>query len=103
MSLLMLSSQALKPLENMAKREQFLSGRMQSVQSKRLSWSNRNSRTYGNNEAIRQLILQNKDSGTLKKYAQSQGMKTLREDGVKKVMMGITTVEELLSTTQEDE
>jgi len=55
------------------------------------------------NEPVRQLILQNKDSGTMKKFAQSQGMKTLREDGVKKVMMGITTIEELLSTTQEDE
>jgi general secretion pathway protein E len=55
------------------------------------------------NENVRQLILQNKDSGTLKKYAQTQGMKTLREDGTKKVMMGITTIEELLTTTQEDE
>jgi general secretion pathway protein E len=54
-------------------------------------------------EQVRQLILQNKDSGTLKKFAQSRGMKTLREDGVKKIMMGITTIEELLSTTQEDE
>jgi general secretion pathway protein E len=55
------------------------------------------------NEPVRQLILQNKDSGTLKKFAQTQGMKTLREDGTRKVMMGITTVEELLTTTQEDE
>jgi general secretion pathway protein E len=55
------------------------------------------------NEPIRQLILQNKDSGAIKKLAQSQGMKTFREDGVKKVLMGITTIEELLSTTQEDE
>lgn len=55
------------------------------------------------NEPIRQLILQNKDSGTIKKTAQAQGMRTFREDGVKKVMMGITTIEELLSTTQEDE
>ena len=55
------------------------------------------------NEPIRQLILQNKDSGTIKRLAQSQGMKTFREDGVKKVLQGITTIEELLSTTQEDE
>ncbi len=55
------------------------------------------------NEGIRQLILQNKDSGTIKRAAQAQGMKTFREDGVKKVLQGITTIEELLSTTQEDE
>jgi general secretion pathway protein E len=55
------------------------------------------------NENVRQLILQNKDSGTLKKYAQQTGMKTLREDGARKVVMGITTIEELLTTTQEDE
>ncbi|MDZ4678260.1 MAG: type II secretion system ATPase GspE [Oligoflexia bacterium] len=54
-------------------------------------------------EGIRQLILQNKDSGTIKKAAQANGMKTFRDDGVKKVLMGITTIEELLSTTQEDE
>lgn len=55
------------------------------------------------NEPIRQLILQNKDSMTVKKLAQAQGMKTLREDGARKVLMGITTIEELISTTQEDQ
>ena len=54
-------------------------------------------------ESIRQLVLQNKDSGAIKRLAQANGMKTFREDGVKKVLMGITTIEELLSTTQEDE
>jgi general secretion pathway protein E len=54
-------------------------------------------------EPIRQLILQNKDSGAIKRLAQEHGMKTLRENGVKKVMQGITTIEELISTTQEDE
>ena len=51
---------------------------------------------------IRQLILQNKDSGTIKRAAQTHGMKTLREDGAQKVLRGITTIEELISTTQED-
>ncbi|MCC6278600.1 MAG: type II secretion system ATPase GspE [Oligoflexia bacterium] len=53
-------------------------------------------------EPIRQLILQNKDSGTIKRAAQTHGMKTLREDGAQKVLRGITTIEELISTTQED-
>ncbi len=54
------------------------------------------------NEPIRQLILQNKDSMTIKKAAQAQGMRTLREDGARRVLLGITTIEELISTTQED-
>lgn len=54
------------------------------------------------NEPIRQLILQNKDSLTIKKLAQEHGMRTLREDGALKVLRGVTTIEELLSTTQED-
>ncbi len=54
-------------------------------------------------EEIRQLILQKKDGGTIKKMAIQQGMRTLREDGVRKVLMGITTIEELLANTQIDE
>lgn len=53
-------------------------------------------------EPIRQLILQNKDSGTIKKAAVELGMKTLRDDGIYKVMKGLSTIEELLTTTQED-
>jgi general secretion pathway protein E len=53
-------------------------------------------------ESIRQLVLQRKDSGTIKKLAIEHGMKTLRDDGVVKVLKGITTIEELLTTTQED-
>ena len=51
---------------------------------------------------VRQGILQKIDSATLKKIPVSKGMRTLREDGVKKVLAGITTVEELLTVTQED-
>lgn len=53
-------------------------------------------------EEVRQLILQKKDGGTIKKMAISQGMKTLREDATRKVLMGITTIEELLANTQVD-
>jgi len=54
-------------------------------------------------EEVRQLIMQRTDGGTIKKLAIQQGMKTLRDDGVKKVLMGITTIEELLANTQVDE
>lgn len=53
-------------------------------------------------ENIRQLILQNTDSATIKNKAREQGMVTLREDGAHKVKMGITTVEEVTRVTRED-
>lgn len=53
-------------------------------------------------EEIRTLVMQRKDSGTIKKMAVEQGMKTFRDHGVQKVLQGITTIEELLSNTQED-
>lgn len=53
-------------------------------------------------EEVRTLVMQRRDSGTIKKKAIEQGMKTFRDDGIKKVLQGITTVEELLSNTQED-
>ncbi len=51
---------------------------------------------------IRNLILNRADSNTIKKKAQEKGMITLREDGAKKVLEGITTIEEVLRVTQED-
>lgn len=53
-------------------------------------------------ENIRQLILQNADSGTIKSKAREQGMVTLREDGAHKVKMGITTLEEVTRVTREE-
>jgi general secretion pathway protein E len=51
---------------------------------------------------IRQLILQNVDSTTIKRRAQTQGMRTLREDGARKVLAGITSSAEVLRVTSED-
>jgi general secretion pathway protein E len=51
---------------------------------------------------IRTLILKNYDSNTIKKTATDKGMLTLRQDGAKKVLKGITTIEEVLRVTQED-
>ena len=51
---------------------------------------------------IRQLILQNVDSTTMKRKAQAQGMRTLREDGARKVLAGITSSAEVLRVTSED-
>jgi len=51
---------------------------------------------------VRQLVLKNVDSGTIKKAAVSKGMDTLLEDGAKKVLAGETSIAEVLSVTQED-
>ena len=51
---------------------------------------------------IRQLVLKNVDSGTIKKTAIHKGMSTLLYDGAVKVASGQTTVAEVLSVTQED-
>ena len=53
-------------------------------------------------DEIRQLILKNVDSGTIKKSAVSKGMRTLMDDGAKKVLKGLTSIAEVLSVTQED-
>jgi general secretion pathway protein E len=53
-------------------------------------------------DEIRQLVLKNVDSGTIKKAAVSKGMDTLLEDGAKKVLGGQTSIAEILSVTQED-
>ena len=51
---------------------------------------------------VRQLILQNVDSNTIKKKAMTQGMRTVREEGARKVLAGITSSAEVLRVTGED-
>ena len=53
-------------------------------------------------DAIGPLILKNADAQTVKRVAISQGMDTMRDDGARKVLRGMTTVEEVLAATQED-
>src|SRR5690606_8608823 len=53
-------------------------------------------------DEIRQMILKNVDSNTIKKYAISRGMKTLRDHGAIKVARGVTTVTEVLRVVQDD-
>ena len=51
---------------------------------------------------IRQLILKNVDSGTIRKAASQKGMRSLMDDGAAKVLLGVTSVAEVLSVTQDD-
>jgi len=50
-------------------------------------------------ESIRQLVLQRADADTLLKAARENGMTTMREDGLKKALDGVTTVEEIFRVT----
>jgi general secretion pathway protein E len=54
-------------------------------------------------ENIQGLILENVDSNTIKREAINRNaMTTLREDGARKAIAGVTTVEEVLRVTRED-
>lgn len=55
------------------------------------------------NDEIMELVLGRVPSSTIRQKAQEAGMKTLRRDGWKKVRKGLTTIEEVLRVTQEDE
>jgi len=48
------------------------------------------------------MVSKNVDSKTIKKQAVAQGMGTLRLDGTRKVLRGVTSVAELLRATEEE-
>jgi len=54
------------------------------------------------NEEIQNLIYQKISAGTIKKAALEAGLQTLRMDGARKVLSGITTIPEVLRVTQAD-
>jgi len=54
------------------------------------------------NEETQELIYKRKTAGTIKKIALDSGMQTLRMDGARKVLAGITTISEVLRVTQTD-
>ena len=54
------------------------------------------------NEEIQRLIYENAGSAKLREAARGFGMRTMREDGLRKVAAGLTTVEEVVSITVGD-
>lgn len=50
-------------------------------------------------DKVRSLIIKAADANTIKKAAIAGGMTTLREDGIQKVLSGITTIDELMRAT----
>jgi type II secretory ATPase GspE/PulE/Tfp pilus assembly ATPase PilB-like protein len=53
-------------------------------------------------EEIQNLVYQRATAGTIKKLALDAGLQTLRMDGARKVLAGITTIQEVLRVTQAD-
>ena len=54
------------------------------------------------NNEIRDLILKKTPDAEIKQAAIKAGMKTLREDGIKKALDGVTTIDEVMRVTQLD-
>jgi len=52
-------------------------------------------------DTIKNLILKTSDANAIKRKAVHQGMTTLRQDGARKVLDGITTIEEVFRVTQQ--
>jgi len=53
-------------------------------------------------DVIRDVVMKEADGATIKKVAVANGMKTLRDDGIRKVFEGETTFEEVMRVTSED-
>ena len=54
-------------------------------------------------DSIRSLVTQHASASVIKNQGLKEGMRTLREDGWNKVLKGITTLEEVIRVTEEDE
>lgn len=55
------------------------------------------------NDEIHALILNSSPARTIRKAAVASGMRTMREDGLRKVVKGITTVDEVMRLTRREE
>ncbi len=53
-------------------------------------------------EGVRDLVMRGADSNAIKEAARRAGMVTLREDGVRKVVAGLTSAEEVLRVTHDE-
>ncbi|HEY9110297.1 MAG TPA: type II secretion system ATPase GspE [Rhodanobacteraceae bacterium] len=53
------------------------------------------------NDALRRLLMQRADASDIERAARQSGMHTMYEDGLRKALAGLTTIEEVLRVTQE--
>ena len=54
-------------------------------------------------DPLRRLVLKHADAGELQAVAQREGMDTMYEDGLRKAVAGVTTIEEVLRVTTQQE
>ena len=54
------------------------------------------------NDALRRLLMQHADASDIERAARASGMRTMYEDGLRKALAGLTTVEEVLRVTQDE-
>jgi len=54
-------------------------------------------------DGIRAMIYDNVTASPLRQRARSDGMRTMREDGIRKILAGLTTIEEIVSATVGDQ
>ena len=55
------------------------------------------------NNTLREMVIERASSQQIKKKAIECGMRTLRQDGWDKILQGITTIEEVMRVTQQEE
>jgi type IV pilus assembly protein PilB len=53
-------------------------------------------------DSLRDMVTRNPDVVQLRKLCRESGLVTLREDGMQKVMKGLTTVDEILRVTENE-
>jgi general secretion pathway protein E len=53
-------------------------------------------------DELRSMIVQSTDSKSIKRLAVTRGMHTLRQDGARKVLLGTTSIEEVVRATEEE-
>ena len=53
-------------------------------------------------DQLRSVILKNADAVSIKRAAISSGFKPMRIDGIRKILSGVTSIEEVLAVTAED-
>ena len=53
------------------------------------------------NDFVREAVMRRADAGEVKKIAIKNGMTTLLEDGFKKALNGLTTIQEILRVVHE--
>jgi general secretion pathway protein E len=53
-------------------------------------------------DELRAMITQNTDSKSIRRLAVARGMHSLRQDGAKKVLLGTTSIEEVVRATEEE-